>query len=130
MTAKLKHLAIVSDDPGRLGRFYQELFGLKGALPASPISAASMSDGYLGLNVNFRVPGRQAGLDHFGFEVALDHLDDPRFRGIYFLLAMLLPLQAAENLKEELVQHTVKTNDTTVMAPFVDLLNSRKRMAA
>ena len=63
-------------------------------------------------------------------ERALDHLDDPRFRGIYFLLAMLLPLQAAENLKEELVQHTVKTNDTTVMAPFVDLLNSRKRMAA
>ena len=28
-----------------------------------------MTDGYVGLNINPRAPGRQAGFDHFGFEV-------------------------------------------------------------
>ena len=53
------------------------------------------------------------------------HLGDSRFRGVYFLLATLLEMKAAERLKEELLQHTVKTNDTTVLRRFVDLLNSR-----
>ena len=83
MSAKLKHLAIVSDDPARLGRFYQELFGLKGALPDSSTNAATVSDGYLGLNVNLRAPGRQAGLDHFGFEVEAVEPIFERLRTLY-----------------------------------------------
>ena len=69
MIAKLRHLAIVSDNPVTLRRFYQELFGMESPGADSPTSASVVSDGYLGLNVNPRVPGRQGGLDHFGFEV-------------------------------------------------------------
>ena len=57
---------------------------------------------------------------------ALEHLGESRFRGVYFLLATQLPFEAAMNLREELLQHTAKTRDTTVLAPFVELLNSRK----
>ena len=32
-------------------------------------SAFSISDGYVGMNVNPRVAGRQAGFDHFGIQV-------------------------------------------------------------
>lgn len=69
MTAKLKHLAIVSDSYALLGRFYQSLFGMQSFPNARPDSAVAVTDGYVGLNINPRRPGRQGGLDHFGFEV-------------------------------------------------------------
>src|SRR5436190_15024947 len=34
-----------------------------------PERAVTVSDGYVGLNINPRKPGRPAGLDHFGLEV-------------------------------------------------------------
>jgi catechol 2,3-dioxygenase-like lactoylglutathione lyase family enzyme len=68
MTAKLKHIAIVSSDPPRVAEFYRELFGMTGRLRGDA-GADAAKDGYVGLNVNTRPPGRQAGLDHFGFEV-------------------------------------------------------------
>ena len=77
MSGKLRHLAIVSDRPAVVSEFYRELFGLKGSPPA-PGSAAVATDGYVGFNVNPRVPGRQGGFDHFGFEV--DDVDDVRDR--------------------------------------------------
>ena len=71
MFAKLKHVAIVSDRFTLLGRFYQSLFGMRSSKPSSdePRGAAVVGDGYVGLNINSRAPGRQCGLDHFGFEV-------------------------------------------------------------
>ena len=63
MPAKLKHMAIVTNDPERLNNFYQAAFGMK------PDRGLVLSDGYVGVNFNRRAPGRQAGLDHFGFEV-------------------------------------------------------------
>ena len=36
---------------------------------ARPESAVVVGDGYIGLNINPRRAGRQAGFDHFGFEV-------------------------------------------------------------
>ena len=63
MPARLKHLAIVSSDPERLLRFYEGAFGMQRD------RAIVVTDGYIGMNVNRRAPGRQAGLDHFGFEV-------------------------------------------------------------
>jgi predicted enzyme related to lactoylglutathione lyase len=69
-TAKLRHVAIVSRDYSNLGDFYSQLFGMKlssGGGPGS--SAVTVSDGYVGMNVNRRAAGRQGGLDHFGFEV-------------------------------------------------------------
>lgn len=69
MTAKMKHLAIVSDNYAIEGRFYEAMFGLKTFAKAGADSAVAVSDGYVGMNVNPRKAGRQAGFDHFGFEV-------------------------------------------------------------
>ena len=71
MFAKLKHLAIVSDQYTLLGRFYEGMFGMKPSQNARPFGAVVVRDGYVGLNINPRKgkAGRQAGLDHFGFEV-------------------------------------------------------------
>ncbi len=68
MSGLFRHLAIVSDQPAIVSQFYRELFGLKGSPPLEG-GAAVVSDGYVGLNVNPRAPGRQGGFDHFGFEV-------------------------------------------------------------
>ena len=69
MTARLKHAAIVSDNYAMLGRFYEAVFGLPSFAKARADDAAAVTDGYVGLNINPRAPGRQAGFDHFGFEV-------------------------------------------------------------
>jgi len=39
-----------------------------------------------------------------GNELPIKHISDPRFRGVYFLLANLLPLDAALELRETLIQ--------------------------
>lgn len=69
MGAKIKHLAIVSSNYAMEERFYQAVFGMKTAERARIESAAVVGDGYVGININPRKPGRHAGLDHFGFEV-------------------------------------------------------------
>ena len=69
MATRIKHLAIASQNYALLGRFYEALFGMETSARARPESAVSISDGYIGMNVNPRKAGRQAGLDHFGFEV-------------------------------------------------------------
>jgi catechol 2,3-dioxygenase-like lactoylglutathione lyase family enzyme len=65
MPARIKHVAISSNTRGTLGTFYQSLFGMKSF---SGGEGNAMTDGYVGLNVNGRGAGRQAGFDHFGFE--------------------------------------------------------------
>jgi catechol 2,3-dioxygenase-like lactoylglutathione lyase family enzyme len=69
MAAALRHIAIVSDQYALQGRFYQAVFGMTQASDTRPERAVTVSDGYVGLNINPRKPGRPAGLDHFGFEV-------------------------------------------------------------
>jgi catechol 2,3-dioxygenase-like lactoylglutathione lyase family enzyme len=69
MSARLRHIAIVSDQYALQGRFYQAVFGMTTAADTRPERAVTVSDGYVGLNINPRKPGRPAGLDHFGFEV-------------------------------------------------------------
>ena len=54
------------------------------------------------------------------------HLGDPRFRGVYFLLAMLLPLEAAQTLREHLIHYAADTKDHTVSHAFIQLLRTRK----
>lgn len=53
------------------------------------------------------------------------HINDSRFRGVYFLLATLLPLDAAQQLREDLIQSAVDTNDHTISDTFIRLLRSR-----
>ncbi len=55
----------------------------------------------------------------------IDHMGDPRFRGVYFLLATFLPLDAARELREKLIQYAADTKDHTVSDTFVQLLRSR-----
>ena len=69
MTAKLKHIALVSDNYALQGKFYEAAFGMRTAADPRPERAVTVSDGYVGLNINPRKPGRPAGLDHFGLEV-------------------------------------------------------------
>ena len=68
MFAQMKHLAIVSDNLEGMCRFYERLFGMRGT-GILRAGALVVGDGYVGLNINPRVPGRQAGFDHFGFDV-------------------------------------------------------------
>ena len=56
----------------------------------------------------------------------LKHLDDPRFRGVYFLLADLLPFSEAQSLRETLIQYAVDTQDHTVSDRFIELLRPRR----
>ncbi len=70
MFAKLNHLAIVSEDFAMSARFYEAVFGMKTARGYRAENAAVVGDGYVGMNVNPRAPGRGARLEHFGFEVS------------------------------------------------------------
>jgi hypothetical protein len=54
------------------------------------------------------------------------HLGDPRFRGVYFMLANFLKLVDAIALREMLIQYAADTKDHTVSDTFVQLLRSRK----
>ena len=81
MFAKLNHLAIVSENFALASRFYEAVFGMKTASGYRAEGAAVIGDGYVGMNINPRVPGRGGRLEHFGFEVtdaktALDRLRD------------------------------------------------------
>jgi catechol 2,3-dioxygenase-like lactoylglutathione lyase family enzyme len=69
MVAKLKHIAIVTEQYLVLAKFYEVVFGMKSSFSERSRSAVTVGDGYVGLNINARKSGRQAGLDHFGFEV-------------------------------------------------------------
>jgi len=70
MNSKLNHLAIVSDNYTRLAMFYRALFGMRVSGDTKRETLAmSVGDGYVGMTLIPRPPGRYAGLDHFGIEV-------------------------------------------------------------
>ena len=69
MFAKLNHLAIVSENYALSGKFYEAMFGMTTSARSRPEGAVVVADGYVGLNINPRRPGRAARLDHFGVEV-------------------------------------------------------------
>ncbi len=56
----------------------------------------------------------------------LSYVDDPRFRGVYSLLALELPVEDAEYLGNLLVNYAARTQDSTVFARYIQLLNARK----
>ena len=62
MFAKLNHCAIVSDRYAAQGVFYKALFDLKsGSTAQFEAGAFAIGDGYVGMNINARVAGRQQG---------------------------------------------------------------------
>jgi catechol 2,3-dioxygenase-like lactoylglutathione lyase family enzyme len=69
---KIRHLALITVDPERLARFYEDVFqmtrlGAKG-VPGS--KAVYMTDGYITLALlENKAEGKPSGLNHFGFHV-------------------------------------------------------------
>ncbi|QRK10942.1 hypothetical protein JQX13_13250 [Archangium violaceum] len=57
---------------------------------------------------------------------AVKHLKDPRFRGVYLLLALLLEPEQAQTLRDMLVEHAAATHDHSVSDDFVTLLKKRQ----
>lgn len=55
-----------------------------------------------------------------------NNIGEPRFRGVYFLLATLLDEEAAKELRERLIQYAADTKDHTVSDTFVQLVRSRQ----
>lgn len=68
--AKIKHLAIITLDPDRLAKFYQEVFDMK-ILHRPPNSkAVFVTDGYITMALlPNTAEGKPTGLNHFGFEI-------------------------------------------------------------
>ncbi len=58
------------------------------------------------------------------------HLDDPRFRGVFLLLAERLPLEQARALRDRLVDQAADTGDHFLSDEVVKLLRSRQDEAA
>ena len=54
------------------------------------------------------------------------YLGDPRFRGVYFLLANLMPLDDALVLREQLINYAADTRDHTLSDDFIQRLRPRK----
>jgi len=69
MFAQMRHMAIVTSNGNHEGDFYRDVFGMRRSSVVRAGGAVVVGDGYVGLNLNPRAPGRQAGFDHFGFEV-------------------------------------------------------------
>lgn len=70
--ARIKHLAIVTEDRERLVKFYTQVFGMKKVEGVGP--AIYLSDGYINLAIIQKRPQYKVGLYHFGFEV--EQIDD------------------------------------------------------
>jgi catechol 2,3-dioxygenase-like lactoylglutathione lyase family enzyme len=69
--AKIRHIAVLSEDPQKLSSFYQTTFGMRevsrGQMKEGR-QAIFMSDGYINMAI-LPAHGRQEGINHFGFEV-------------------------------------------------------------
>lgn len=78
--AKIRHLAIRTEDPERLAAFYKEVFDLKevhrGSHPGHPAGkTVHLTDGYFELAIlDNRAQQSPNGLYHFGIQI--DNLDE------------------------------------------------------
>ncbi|MDX1483401.1 MAG: VOC family protein [Alphaproteobacteria bacterium] len=67
--AKIRHLAIITTDPGKLADFYEQVFGLEVQQRADN-GNVFMTDGYMNLALlRNKAEGKPSGLNHFGFEI-------------------------------------------------------------
>jgi HEAT repeat protein len=63
-------------------------------------------------------------------ERIVKHMDDPRFRGVYLMLASQLPLAQASELRDALVDHAAETKDHHLSDAVVELLKNRRTATA
>ena len=68
--ARIRHIALLTQDPPKLAQFYQASFGMKEvARSGEKRDAIYLSDGYINLAI-LPARGWPEGIFHFGFEVA------------------------------------------------------------
>jgi catechol 2,3-dioxygenase-like lactoylglutathione lyase family enzyme len=65
--ARIRHLAIISEDREKLAEFYTKAFGMKRIESTGP--AIYLTDGYINLALIQKRPHNKQGLYHFGFVV-------------------------------------------------------------
>jgi hypothetical protein len=58
------------------------------------------------------------------------HIGDPRFSGVFYLLATLLPLDQATALRELLINYAADSKDHTVSDNFIQILRLRRAAGA
>ncbi|MEJ2285309.1 MAG: hypothetical protein P8X85_17140, partial [Desulfobacterales bacterium] len=56
------------------------------------------------------------------------HLSDERFRGIYFMLANMMPIDEAMKLREEIIEYAAEHSDHNDCDEYVMIL--KRRIAA
>lgn len=69
---KIRHLALITVDPERLAKFYEEVFQMTRltAKGAASSKAVYMTDGYITLALlENKAEGKPPGMNHFGFHV-------------------------------------------------------------
>lgn len=69
MATQINHVAIMSESFAMVANFYQAMFGFESPSKQTNFGALTVGDGYVGININPRRPGRPARLDHFGIQV-------------------------------------------------------------
>jgi HEAT repeat protein len=57
-----------------------------------------------------------------------EHLDDPRFNGVYYLLATLMHMDEAKALHERLIDYAADSKDHLVSDTFTKLLRTRTKL--
>ncbi len=66
--AKIRHLAIVTLEPAKLAKFYEEVFDMERLNEGD--GAVYMTDGYITLAlIPNTAQGKPSGLNHFGFQI-------------------------------------------------------------
>ncbi|MGE0653407.1 MAG: VOC family protein [Alphaproteobacteria bacterium] len=74
MATMINHVAIMSESFAMVAQFYQAVIGFQPPPSQTNFGAITIGDGYVGVNINPRRPGRPARLDHFGVQV--DDVDE------------------------------------------------------
>jgi catechol 2,3-dioxygenase-like lactoylglutathione lyase family enzyme len=70
MSARIRHLALYTENQNGMANFYKTVFGMKRITESfNQPNHGRISDGVIGLAVLRRRPGFHSALDHFGFEV-------------------------------------------------------------
>jgi catechol 2,3-dioxygenase-like lactoylglutathione lyase family enzyme len=76
MFARIRHVAIITENYQRMAKFYQTIFGMKKITSGMTDEKGDynpdrghISDGVIGMALLQRHPGNRSGIDHYGFEV-------------------------------------------------------------
>jgi predicted enzyme related to lactoylglutathione lyase len=87
MASKINHVAMQSGNYAVQSKFYESYFGMKTSPDGKPTRSICIGDGYVGMNINPRRPGRPGRFDHYGIQV--DNLeevvDELKSRGVKVL---------------------------------------------